>query len=197
MNEIEITNLPGQLTGPEIFERNAPLCMEIGCGYDSFILKMARIMPECNFIGVELERWVLNKLIRKARRVNLPNVRLLRADAKAVLESDVPSGSIRNFFVNHPDPWPKKRHRQRRLVNDYFLDLLIDRLEPSGKIYYCSDFEDYSLQVAGKLYSTGLMRNLSGHSLVVTDLPDYPRTRFMNRFLALGQPIHFVVMEKI
>jgi len=179
-----------------IFGNNAPLNIEIGCGYDSFILKMASHNPDQNFIGIELDGWVLSRLIKRANRIKLPNVKLIRADAKEILEEYSIFESINAFYINQPDPWPKKRHRRRRLIKDEFLDFLVGRLVVGGKFYYSSDFKDYALQVAGKLYSTGKMRSLF-NKLYTTSFPDYPKTRFMKRFLSQGLPIYFIGMEKL
>lgn len=180
----------------DIFTDQKPLNIEIGCGQDPFILKMASLRPEENFVGIELERWVLNKLLKKAARVSLPNVKLIRYDARKLIFQKVPDRSINAFYINHPDPWPKKRHRNRRLINDPFLDLLLSKLTDHGRIYYSSDFEDYAAAVGGKLFSTGAVKSLFPGRIYTTEFPDYPRTRFMRRFLNLGQPIFFVAMEK-
>jgi len=179
-----------------IFNNNNPINIEIGCGYDSFILKMAKKNPEQNFFGIEIDGWVLSRLIERANRLKLPNVRLIRADAKSLLEKHSMFNTINAFYINQPDPWPKKRHRGRRLIKDEFLDFLITRLVEEGKLYYSSDFEDYAYQVAGKLYSTGRMKSIF-NDLVSTSFPEYPKTRFMKRFLSQGLPIYFIAMEKI
>lgn len=179
-----------------IFDNNNPINIEIGCGYDSFILKMAKTNPAHNFIGIEIDGWVLSRLIERANRVKLPNVRLIRADAKSLLENHSLFNTINAFYINQPDPWPKKRHRSRRLIKDDFLDFLITRLVNTGKLFYSSDFEDYAYQVAGKLYTTGKMRSIF-NDLVSTSFPEYPKTRFMKRFLSQGLPIYYIAMEKI
>ncbi|MDD2715822.1 MAG: tRNA (guanosine(46)-N7)-methyltransferase TrmB [Candidatus Wallbacteria bacterium] len=196
MSEIGIDYLQVESLDSSLFGNQNPFCLEIGCGQDPFLLKMAVRHPEWNFIGIELENWVLGKLLKKARKVALPNLKLLRSDARTAIFEKVAYESVHEFYINHPDPWPKTRHRRRRLVKDEFLEMLISKLVPGGKLFYSSDFEDYALQVAGKLHSTGLTTSLFPGRLYSTDFPDYPRTRFMRRFLNLGQPIYFVAVEK-
>lgn len=179
-----------------IFNNNNRLSIEIGCGQDTFILKMAKRFPGENFIGIEIDGWVLKRLLKKVMHINPDNVRFIRGDAKRIIERYVLDFSIANFFINQPDPWPKKRHRQRRLIKDEFLDILINKLHKGGRIYYTSDFKDYAYQVAGKLYSTKKMKPLF-NPFVIIDLGDYPKTRFMKRFLREGQPIFFTIFEKI
>jgi len=131
----------------EMFDRTQPLEVELGSGDGSFLAQWAAACPERNFLGVERLLGRLRKLDRKARRAGLANVRLLRIEAGYFLEYLLPAASIHALHVYFPDPWPKRKHRKHRLVNERFPGLVAQVLVPQGVVYLRTDDADYFAQM--------------------------------------------------
>jgi tRNA (guanine-N7-)-methyltransferase len=121
--------------------------VELGCGDGSFLTEHARRNPERGFIGVERLLGRLRKLERKAQRLGLPNVRGVQIEAGYFLQYLVPSGSLVAVHVYFPDPWPKRRHRRRRLVNEGFAAAARRALGAGGRVYVRTDDADYFAQM--------------------------------------------------
>jgi tRNA (guanine-N7-)-methyltransferase len=128
---------------PEIFARAQPLEVELGSGDGSFLAQWAAAFPERNFLGVERLLGRLRKLDRKARRAGLANLRLLRIEAGYFLEYLLPAACVHALHVYFPDPWPKRKHRKHRLVNERFPELASKILVPQGTVYLRTDDADY------------------------------------------------------
>jgi tRNA (guanine-N7-)-methyltransferase len=137
----------GRLSLPEMFARMQPLEVELGSGDGSFLAQWAAACPERNFLGVERLLGRLRKLDRKAQRIGLANLRLMRIEAGYFLEFLLPSRSVNALHVYFPDPWPKRKHRRHRLVNERFPDLSSRVLMPQGVVYLRTDDADYFAQM--------------------------------------------------
>ena len=131
----------------ELFQIPRPLEVELGCGDASFLVEYARRNPERNFIGVERLLGRISKLDKKGRRASLANLRGVRIESSYFLQFLLPPHSASALHIYFPDPWPKKRHRKNRLVNEHFPELARAALAPGGKIYLRTDDEDYFLQM--------------------------------------------------
>jgi tRNA (guanine-N7-)-methyltransferase len=176
---------------PAIFGNDNPLALEIGCGTGHFIAALAARQPQINFIAIDIYNKGCLKTCAKLDRAGLDNVRVMRVEARWLLERGLQPASLAAVYINCPDPWPKKRHRQRRLVNRDFMLTLARYLEPGGDFYFSTDFDDYAEQVGE------LMRDLPGYRNQLADdwvveLPGYPISKYMQRFLEQGQPIYFI-----
>lgn len=125
------------------FERVQPVELELGAGDGSFLLKYASAHPERNFLGVERLLGRLRKIDRKGRRLGLANLRALRLEASYVLEWKIVPGSLSALHVYFPDPWPKRRHWKRRLINARFAELAARALAPGGRFYVRTDDATY------------------------------------------------------
>ena len=130
-----------------IFGKAQPLEVEIGAGDGSFLVAYAKAHPELNLIGLERLLGRLRKIDRKARRAGLENVRLLRLEAAYFVQYMLPRASVRAFHIYFPDPWPKRRHWKNRLINDAFVPLLREALEPGGKVHLRTDDLPYFAQM--------------------------------------------------
>ena len=108
----------------EIFGNDNPLALEIGCGVGDFIVQMAALHPDLNFIAVDFYNKGCIKTCKRIDKSGLSNVRVLRAEARSFIEACIPAGALRTVVINCPDPWPKLRHRKRRLVNSGFASYL-------------------------------------------------------------------------
>lgn len=130
-----------------LFSRPAPIEVELGAGDGSFLMQWAGMNPGINFLGVERLLGRLRKIERKAMRARLVNVRVLRLEAAYLTEFLLPDRSIQAFHIYFPDPWPKRKHRQHRLVNDHFCAVLGRKLVNHGIIYLRTDDSDYFSQM--------------------------------------------------
>ena len=131
----------------EMFPIARPLEVELGSGDGSFMAKWAALWPERNFIGVERLLGRLRKLDRKGQRGGLINLRLMRIEASYFLEYLLPLASVTALHLYFPDPWPKRKHRKNRLVNERFPELASRVLTPDGVMYLRTDDEDYFAQM--------------------------------------------------
>jgi tRNA (guanine-N7-)-methyltransferase len=136
-----------RLSLPEMFARPQPLEVELGSGDGSFLAQWAAACPDRNFLGVERLLGRLRKLDRKARRAGLANVQLMRIEASYFLEFLLPPHSVQALHVYFPDPWPKRKHRRHRLVNERFPELASRVLGPRGVVYLRTDDADYFAQM--------------------------------------------------
>lgn len=126
-----------------IFPKAQPLELELGSGDGSFLAKYAQAHPEHNFIGVERLLGRLRKIDKKGLRAGLTNLRLVRIEASYLLEFLLPKKSIVALHVYFPDPWPKRKHRKNRLINEGFTELTREALQQGGTIYLRTDDADY------------------------------------------------------
>jgi tRNA (guanine-N7-)-methyltransferase len=179
----------------QLFPRPQPLVLEIGCGIGDFIVQLAAANLTQNYLAIDIFNKGCLKTCRRLEKAGLDNVRVMRIEARYLLTRYLKAASLAAVYVNCPDPWPKKRHRDRRLINAEFMQLLLYVLQPNGDFFFSTDFTDYAEQVAELLPQLESWRNqLPTPS--TTELPGYPISKYMRRFLDLGQPIHFVHYRK-
>ena len=130
-----------------LFAQSQPLEVELGAGDGSFIAQWAVLNPQTNFLAVERLLGRLRKIEKKSRRAGLENIRALRLEATYFTEFLLPHNSVMAFHIYFPDPWPKRKHRQNRVINDRFTRVLGEALVPQGVIYLRTDDEDYFAQM--------------------------------------------------
>lgn len=135
------------LNSKTVFGNNNPLVIEIGFGMGDSTLQMALIKPENNYLGLEVYLKGFVKLLSGLGENNIDNVKIMRFNAVDVLEHMIPDGSVSGFHIFFPDPWPKKKHHKRRLMNPDFLHLLATKLKRGGYIYMVTDWEEYAEEV--------------------------------------------------
>ncbi len=135
---------PGErLDFERLFARVAPVEMEIGTGKGGFLLARARSHPETNFLGLEWANKIYKYAADRMARWSVENVRIMRADAGHLVRHHVAPGSLTILHIYHPDPWPKKRHHKRRLIQPAFLAAAVDALVPGGRIAIQTDHAGY------------------------------------------------------
>jgi tRNA (guanine-N7-)-methyltransferase len=178
-----------------LFAVNQPLALEIGCGTGHFVIEMAEKNPGVNFLAIDIYNKGCFKTCKKIDLLGLTNVRVMRVEACHLIVNYLKKQSLTAIYINCPDPWPKKRHRYRRLVNHAFLQSIVHYLKPDGDFYFSTDFADYAEQVADLIPGADGYRNALDAPFV-THLPDYPTSKYMQRFLDLGQPIHFIHLQR-
>jgi tRNA (guanine-N7-)-methyltransferase len=130
-----------------IFPRQQDLIIEIGFGMGHATVEIAKAKPEFNFIGIEVHKPGVGTVLDKIHSGKIDNLRLVCHDAVDVLEKMIPEESVSGFHIFFPDPWPKKRHHKRRLINTSFTELLCSRLKSGAYIYTATDWEDYAHQM--------------------------------------------------
>jgi tRNA (guanine-N7-)-methyltransferase len=144
----DLPSIVERLNLAQLFPKPQPLEIELGCGDASFLVEYARRHPERNFIGVERLLGRIRKLDRKGRRAGLTNLRGVRIESSYFLQHLLPPHSALALHVYFPDPWPKKRHRKHRFINERFPEIACVALMPGGVVYLRTDDEDYFSQMA-------------------------------------------------
>ena len=171
-----------------LFRNNNPLVLEIGCGIGDFIVQIAARHPERNFIAIDIFNQGCRQTCSRIERSGLTNILMMRIEARYLMHQYLGKDSLQAIYVNCPDPWPKERQRKRRLLNQDFLDLSLYCLQDHGELNFCTDFVDYGESAAELLSHDERFENLAS-TPYTHDLENYPISKYMQRFLDLGQPI--------
>lgn len=167
-------DIAGGIFDPEtIFGNSHQVCLEIGFGMGESLAMQAASNSDWNYIGLEVHRPGIGHLLMKLKELELDNVRVIANDAVEVLEKSIPARSLDVVQIFFPDPWPKKRHHKRRLINENLLDLLTPRLKPEGLVHMATDWAPYAEEIKA------LFANVSTYSPV--DPPERPMTKFERR----------------
>lgn len=193
---IAADHLPSGVDFASLFAGDRPLALEIGCGIGDFIVQRAAQQPETDFLAIDIYNKGCLKTCRRLDDAGLDNVRVMRIEARQLLTNHARPGSLAAVYINCPDPWPKKRHRERRLVNVPFLNLILHYLRPGGELFFATDFVDYAEQVAELLPQCNGYENCLANPLA-TEFPGYPVSKYMRRFLDRGAPIHYIHWQRI
>ena len=173
----------------KIFGRCAPRCLEIGFGTGEVIGSLAQGHPETDYLGIEVHRSGVGRLLLSAREAALSNLRIICHDAVEVLTDAVPDRSFDSILIFFPDPWHKKRHHKRRLIDSAFVEVLADKLRPGGTLRLATDWEEYAEQMRTVCNAcTALVSQSAGGAFV--ERPDLrPPTRFERRGERLGHGV--------
>lgn len=173
-----------------IFERDAPLLVEIGFGNGRFLLHEAKESPDWNFVGLEIAAPSLRRAANRLRDAGVNNVRLVRAGAHSALQLLCGPGSVQRVVINFPDPWPKASHDSRRLISTPFLELLATRMIPGAELDIATDHVDYSQWIAGHLESNPYFESRLDKAYVNKD-PHRIRTKYERKGLAEGSTNYY------
>jgi tRNA (guanine-N7-)-methyltransferase len=167
------------------FGRTAPTVLEIGFGNGDALVGMAAVSPEQNFLGVEVHAPGVGHCLLAIERLGLTNVRLLMQDAVEVLRDRLVDGGLTGVHLFFPDPWHKKRHHKRRLVQPDFVALLAARLAPGGYFHVATDWPDYAAHIQSVFAASDAFKPADP----ALTAGDRPHTRFEARGERLGHPI--------
>jgi tRNA (guanine-N7-)-methyltransferase len=170
----------------EIRNGERPLEIDLGCGDGSFLVELAAAYPERDFIGVERLLGRCKKVAKKIRRAGAANARILRLDSKYVVEWLLPEASVSRIHLLCPDPWPKFKHRRRRLVQIPFLEAVKAALRPGGEFLFMTDHEGYFEEACGKIHESGLFVIAPWEE----DSFFYPKTDFQIQWEAEGKSMN-------
>ena len=181
-----------------IFEgRQRPLVVEIGFGRGEFLMDLAERDPEQPLVGIEYSAKRTLKMARRLARTELRNVRLLSAPAEEMLRDALQDGSVARFWINFPDPWPKKRHWKRRLLQPAVVALLARRLAPGGALEIATDHPDYAEWIDEVLRATPGLRNCRAPRAWLPDAPaGRLATAYEREWRALGRGFHFFSYQR-
>jgi len=180
----------GQLNLEQVFGRKAPCILEIGFGSGQSLLAMAKAHPEIDFIGVETYLPGVGALLLGMERDSLTNIRIFNADAVEVLEQSVPYDSLEGVQIFFPDPWQKRKHHKRRLIQPDFINTVLKRLKKGGLLHLATDWEDYAMHMLRVLTENHAFTNLAGPGQFASRSAHRPLiTKFEQRGLRSGREI--------
>ena len=180
---------PAPLDLHALFGRVAPRTLEIGFGNGENLLELAGAHPEHDFLGVEVHRPGVGRLLLAIGAKALGNVRIICHDAVEVLEQQIPPGTLDEILIFFPDPWPKKRHHKRRLVQRPFAELAARALRKGGRLRLATDWRPYALEILATLTSTEGLENLAADRGFAARPAERAPTRFERRGERLGHEV--------
>ncbi|TDI88595.1 MAG: tRNA (guanosine(46)-N7)-methyltransferase TrmB [Gammaproteobacteria bacterium] len=186
----------GLLDLDAVFGRRVPRVMEIGFGNGEALVSLAESHPECDYLGVDVYEPGIGRLLAAVAEKRLDNVRLLRGDAVDVLPKRLAPASLNAMLLFFPDPWPKKRHHKRRLVQTDFVKLVASRLVPGGHFHLATDWQDYAEHMLTVLEEEDAFVNLAGPGNFCTRGTDRPMTKFERRGRRLGHEVLDLLFER-
>ncbi len=189
-----IAYAPGTLDFAQTFGRSAPLILEIGFGMGRTTAEIAQEHPQNDYLGVEVHTPGVGSLLKEIQARNLTNVRIIQHDAVEVLNHMIADASLAGVHIYFPDPWPKKRHHKRRLMQPELVALLAKKLAPDGYLHCATDWEEYAQQMLEVLSAEPQLQNTANG---FAPRPDWrPTTKFEQRGINLGHGVWDVVFRK-
>lgn len=187
----------GMMDIERVYGRKAPLILEIGFGMGDALINMAEENPDINYLGVEVHRPGVGAVLAETADLRLDNLRVYAQDVHQVLNQCIPDASLDSVLIFFPDPWPKKRHHKRRLIQLSFLDLIWAKLKPQGKIHIATDIKEYAEHV---------IATFKQHAGFISQYPDSyapqrpkerPLTKFELKGNKLGHDISDIIYLKL
>jgi len=177
-----------------VFGRAAPRILEIGFGMGETTADIAARHPENDYLGIEVHTPGVGGLLKRLAERGLTNVRVIQHDAVEALQHMIAPASLDAVHVFFPDPWPKKRHHKRRLLQAPFIELLATRMKPGAYLHVATDWEDYAQQMLEVLAAEPRLENtVAGFA----PRPEYrPLTKFEQRGLKLGHPVRDLIFRR-
>jgi tRNA (guanine-N7-)-methyltransferase len=174
----------------QVFGRVAPLVLEIGSGMGETTIEIAKARPDANFLAVEVHGPGVGSLLNRISAAGLPNVKIIRHDALDVLEHMIPDNALAAIHLFFPDPWPKKRHHKRRMVQPEFASLAARKLAPGGTLHAATDWPDYAEHMR-KVFSKETLLEPAAAGFAAR-----PVTKFESRGRRLGHPVRDLIFRR-
>ncbi len=191
-----IEQAENELNFEALFGNNLPVTLEIGFGNGVSLAEMAEQSPEKNFLGIEVHRPGVGRLLHLIKEKELTNVRVMDDDAVEIIKNRIPKKSLDRVQLFFPDPWHKKRHNKRRIVQTSFVGLIASRLKVGGVFHLATDWEPYAEHMAELMLASTQFKSSSDG--VYSQKPEErPTTKFENRGLKLGHGVWDLIFEKI
>ena len=179
-----------------LFGRRAPVVVDIGFGNGEALLAMAAADPERGYLGIEVYRPGIGHCLLQLAARELSNVRLLAGDAQELLPLHIADGCLDQINIFFPDPWPKKRHHKRRLIQPEFVSLLQRKLRPGGNLHLATDWQGYAEQMLAVLGQADGLVNSAGPGKYSDRPGDRPPTKFECRGRSLGYQVYDLVFRR-
>lgn len=188
---------PGPLDLASWFGRSAPVVLEIGSGMGETTAQLAAEAPDINYLAVEVYRPGLAQTLLRAEKLGLENLRLLRGDAVVLLREHLEPSSLSEVRIYFPDPWPKKRHHKRRLVQPDTMALIASRLVSGGVVHLATDWEDYAEHMREVCDAEPALRNQYPESGWAPRPSWRPVTKFESRAQEEGRVVRDLLYERV
>ena len=190
---------PALMDVDTIFQRHAPTVLEIGFGMGEATAHIAEFLPETNFLCCEVHTPGVGALLKRIDAQQLGNIRILQHDAVEVIDHMLAPGSLDGVHIFFPDPWHKKKHNKRRLIQTPLISKLAARLKPQGYLHCATDWQPYAEQILEVLSAEPTLQNTADSALQgYAPKPAYrPLTKFENRGLKLGHGVWDVVFRRV
>ena len=179
-----------KLNPKQVFGREAPLVLEIGSGMGETTAALAVARPDADFVAVEVHGPGVGSLLNRIAGQALANVRVIRHDAIDVLEHMIGDSTLAAIHLFFPDPWPKKRHHKRRMVQPQFAALAARKLVPGGILHAATDWSDYADQIAAVFSANDFFEEAK------SGFAERPTTKFETRGLKLGHPVFDLLFRR-
>lgn len=192
---VEVEKLRRPIDWAELFGNSNPVELEIGMGKGTFLVEQAKVRPETNFLGIEYARWFWRYASDRLRRNGCLNCRTVRAEAGYFFHEFVPNATLSVIHIYFPDPWPKKRHHKRRLIQAPFAKEILRTLIPGGRLQVVTDHKDYFEQIE---------QVVGGSELKVVDYNrpgvaaegEFVGTNFERKYKREGRPFYAIAAVK-
>jgi tRNA (guanine-N7-)-methyltransferase len=192
---LNVETLPRPIHWSELFGNTNPVEMEIGMGKGTFLVEQAKARPETNFFGIEYANWFWKYASDRIRRANCPNARTARAEASYFVNEFVADASLSVMHIYFPDPWPKKRHHKRRLIQPPFMQQIIRVLVPGGRLQLVTDHLDYFQQMEQVVGASG-MKVVDYNRPGSAAEGEFVGTNFERKYRREGRPFYAIAAAK-
>ncbi len=180
----------------QLFNRQAPVIVEIGFGMGDSLLKMAQNHPENNYLGIEVHKPGVGRLLANISEHSLGNLKLMKFDAVEVLKNQIADNSLSAVYLFFPDPWHKTRHQKRRIVQDDFIQLIRKKLAPHGQFHMATDWEHYAKQMLKTMQQAPGFINCAADNDYIPRPEHRPITKFERRGARLGHGVWDILFKK-
>ncbi len=186
----------GPIDFAALFGNTRPVELEIGSGKGTFLLHRARARPEVNFLGIEWANAYCHLAADRMARWGLSNVRMLRADAAAFVRKRIPDHSLQRIHIYFPDPWPKQRHRKRRLLQRPFVELIYHKLCIGGQLAVVTDHRNYARQIAWVIFGQRGFATVPLPRMHGAADGEVVGTNFERKYIAQGRQVFALAVMK-
>jgi len=176
------------------FGNNHPLNLEIGFGMGDFLIAMAKREPNSNFVGIDFSQDGIQKLLARIHSSQLENIRVVFGDAREKLSYLFHADELNSIYINLPDPWPKKRHLKRRLIQPELVKQITQKLAPRGKVYLATDSQTYANEILEYFNNESLLQNING---IFYERRHLPKSKYEKSFIYAGEKIHYLEYYKL
>ena len=190
---VELRSRPGSRQGSKqepldldsLFIKKQPVVLDIGFGNGESLLSLAAQHPQLNYLGVEVYRPGIGNVLRNAFDAKIENIRVINADVVELLQNHIAADSFAAVLIWFADPWPKKRHHKRRLIQAPFIELLAEKLLSDGELNIATDWQPYALHIEKTVKLSGLFKEIPASSFI----QQRPQTKFERRGEKLGHEV--------